>query len=388
MPTPILATKLYIPRLRLHVVIRPRLIERLNEGLHRNLTLIAAPAGFGKTTLVSAWVAGCNRQVAWLSLDKGESDPTLFLTYLVAALQTIAPNIGVGVLSALQSPQPPPTETILTALLNDLTTISEHFVLVLDDYHVIDAKAVDHVLTFLVEHLPPQMHLVIATREDPQLPLARLRARGQLTELRATDLRFTPSEAAEFLNQGMGLNLSAEDVTALEARTEGWIAGLQLAAISLQGHQDVTGFITSFTGSHHFVLDYLVEEVLQQQSESLQTFLLRTSILERLCGPLCDAVLLNPSGSGQETLEYIEHANLFLVPLDNERLWYRYHHLFADLLRQRLYQRSASSAGDEVEDVTELHSRASQWFEDNGLEIEAFHHAVAANDVVRAERLI
>src|SRR5205823_11552179 len=207
-----------------NVVIRPRLIERLNEGLQRKLTLIAAPAGFGKTTLVSAWVASCDRQVAWLSLDKGESDPTLFLTYLVAALQTIAPTIGEGVLGVLQSLQPPPTETILTALLNEITTIPDKFVLVLDDYHVIEAKPIDHALTYLVEHLPPQMHLVIVTREDPQLPLARLRARGQLTELRATDLRFTPPEAAAFLNQGMGLKLSAEDIAALEKRTEGWIA--------------------------------------------------------------------------------------------------------------------------------------------------------------------
>src|SRR6266704_5733515 len=388
MSTPILATKLYIPRLRPNVVSRPRLLERLNEGLHRKLTLIAAPAGFGKTTLISAWVAGCDRQVAWLSLDKGESDPTLFLTYLVAALRTIAPDIGVGVLGALQSPQPPPTESILTALLNEITAIPDNFVLVLDDYHVIDAKAIDQALTFLLEHQPPQMHLVIATREEPQRPLARLRARDQLTELRATDLRFTPSEAAGFLNQGMGLNLSAEDVTALETRTEGWIVGLQLAAISLQGHQDATSFITSFTGSHHFVLDYLVEEVLQQQPESIQTFLLRTSILDRMTGSLCDAVLFTPSGSGQATLEYLEHANLFLVPLDNERRWYRYHHLFADLLRQRLQQRSASSTEDEVGDVTELHSRASVWYEDHGLEIEAFHHAAAANDVARAERLI
>ena len=386
--TPILATKLYIPPLRPQVVIRPRLIERLNEGLHRKLTLISAPAGFGKTTLVSEWVEGIERPTAWLSLDEGENDPTRFLTYLVAALRTIAANIGEGVLGVLQSPQPPPTESILTALLNEITAIPDNFVLVLDDYHLIDAKPIDHALTFLLEHLPPQMHLVIATREDPQLPLARLRARGQLTELRATDLRFTPSEAAGFLNQVMGLNLSAEDIAALETRTEGWIAGLQLAAISLQGHQDTTSFIKSFTGSHHFVLDYLVEEVLQQQPESIQTFLLRTSILDRLCGSLCDAVLLNPSVSGQETLEYIEHANLFLVPLDNERRWYRYHHLFADLLRQRLQQRSASSTGDEVGDVTALHSRASLWYEDNGLEIEAFHHAAAANDVARAERLI
>jgi len=386
--TPILATKLYIPPLRPNVVIRPRLIERLNEGLQRKLTLIAAPAGFGKTTLVSAWVAGCDRQVAWLSLDKGDSDPTLFLTYLVAALQTIAPTIGEGMLGALQSPQPPPAASILTALLNEITTIQDNFVLVLDDYHVIDAKPIDHALTFLLEHLPPQMHLVIATREDPPLPLARLRVGGYLTELRAVDLRFTPSEAAAFLNQVMGLPLSAEDIAALERRTEGWIAGLQLAAISMQGHKDTTSFIKSFTGSHHFVMDYLVEEVLGQQPESLQNFLLRTSILDRLCGSLCDAVLLDATASGQETLEYLERANLFIVPLDNERRWYRYHHLFADLLRQRLRQSIASSTGDERDGVAELHMRASQWFEDNGLEIEAFHHAAAANDVERAERLI
>jgi LuxR family maltose regulon positive regulatory protein len=311
MPTPILATKLYIPPLRPNVVSRPRLLARLNEGLHRKLTLIAAPAGFGKTTLVSEWVASCDRQVAWLSLEKGDSDPTRFLTYLVAALQAIAPNIGEGVSGVLQAPQPPPTEAILTALLNEITTLPDHFVLVLDDYHVIDAKPVDHALTYLVEHLPPQMHLVIATREDPQLPLARLRGRGHLTELRAADLRFTASEAAEFLNRVMDLHLSAEDVAALERRTEGWIVGLQLAALSLQGQQDTVGFIQSFTGSHHFVLDYLLEEVLGRQPESVQTFLLRTSILDRLCGPLCDAVLLDPSASGQETLEYLERANLF-----------------------------------------------------------------------------
>src|SRR5436305_1513435 len=386
MPTPILATKLYLPRLRPNVVIRPRLIERLNQGLHRQLTLIAATAGFGKTTLVSAWVEGIERpraRTAWLSLDEGENDPARFLAYLVAALQTIAATIGQGVLGVLQSPQPPPPEAMLTALLNDITALSDQFVLVLDDYHVLEAKAVDQALTFLLEHLPPQMHLVIATREDPPLPLARLRARGHLTEVRAADLRFTPSEAAAFLNQVMGLDLSAEDIAALERRTEGWIAGLQLAAISLQGHEDAAGFITSFTGSHHFVLDYLVEEVLGQQSERVQTFLLRTSILDRMSGPLCDAVLLDPSGSGQATLEHLERANLFLVPLDNERRWYRYHHLFADLLRQRLQQTGCSSGG-----VTELHRRASQWYEENGLEVEAFLHAAAANDLDRAERLI
>ncbi|MDQ6659966.1 MAG: tetratricopeptide repeat protein, partial [Chloroflexota bacterium] len=353
--------------------------------------LIAAPAGFGKTTLVSEWVEGIERpraRIAWLSLDEGDNDPTRFLTYLVAALQTIAATLGEGVLGALQSPQPPPPEAMLTALLNDMTTISDHFVLILDDYHMLDAKVIDLALTFLLEHLPPQMHLVIATREDPPLPLARLRVGGYLTEVRAVDLRFTPFEAAEFLNQGMGLNLSAEDITALESRTEGWIAGLQLAAISLQGHKDTTSFITSFTGSHHFVLDYLVEEVLQQQPESVQNFLLRTSILDRLCGSLCDAVLLDATASGQATLEYLERANLFIVPLDNERRWYRYHHLFADLLRQRLHQSTASSTGDERDGVAELHRRASQWYEDNSLAIEAFHHAVAANDVERAERLI
>src|SRR5450432_3807485 len=240
MPTPILATKLYVPPPRPNVVLRPHLIERLNEGLHRKLTVVSAPAGFGKTTLVSEWVAGCERPAAWLSLDEGDNDPTRFLTYFVSALQTIAPTVVKEVLGVLQSPQPPPTESILTALLNEISTISDNFVLVLDDYHVLDSTPVDHALTFLLEHLPPQMHLVITTREDPQLPMARLRARGQLTELRAIDLRFTPSEAAEFLNQGMGLNLSAEAIAALETRTEGWIAGLQLAALSMQGHQDVS----------------------------------------------------------------------------------------------------------------------------------------------------
>src|SRR5579863_5838771 len=388
MPTPMLATKLYIPPLRPDVVSRTRLIKRLNEGLNRKLILISAPAGFGKTTLVSEWLANCGRPAAWLSLDEEDNDPTRFLTYLAAALRTIAANIGDGGSGMLQSPQPPPPEAILTALLNDISTISDHFVLVFDDYHVIDARPVDHALTFLLDHLPPHMHLVIATREDPPLPLARLRAGGQLTELRVTDLRFTPSEATEFLNQIMDLHLPAEDIAALETRTEGWIAGLQLAAISLQGQEDASGFITSFTGSHHFVMDYLLEEVLQQQSESVQTFLLRTSILDRLYGPLCDAVSLDPSVSGQETLEYLERANLFIVPLDNERHWYRYHHLFADLLRQRLQQSTTSSPENEKRGVPELHRRASLWYEDNGLEIEAFQHAAAARDVGRAERLI
>ena len=428
MSRPLLQTKLYIPPVRPELVSRPRLIERLNAGLHHKLTLVSAPAGFGKTTLLSEWIhSGVSSRAygvgeehepagevsptlysllptprfAWLSLDEGDNDPAIFLAYVVAALQTIEADVGKGALGALQSPQPPPTEAILTGLINEIAAVPDRIVLVLDDYHLIEAQPIHDALTFLLRHLPPQMHLVISTREDPPLPLARLRARGQLTEVRVTDLRFTPSEAAEFLNTRVGLDLSAEDIAALETRTEGWIAGLQLAAISMQGHKDATNFIRSFTGSHHFVLDYLVEEVLQQQSESVQTFLLRTSILDRLCGPLCDAVcsagtassskgtaVLRPSASGQETLEYLQHANLFIIPLDNERRWYRYHHLFADLLRQRLHQSTASSTGDEGWGVAEYHIRASEWYEENGLEIEAFHHATAASDVERATRLM
>ena len=397
------------------------MVQRLNEGLAagRKLTLISAPAGFGKTSLLSEWVNQFKDEgrrvtdegsaaiinpshlpttqvrgsflfhpsrVAWLSLDDGDNDPTRFLTYLVAAVQTIEATIGSGVLAAIRAagPQAPATEPILTALLNEIASLPDSFSLVLDDYHAIQAKPVDQALTFLLQHLPAQMHLVVASREDPQLPLARLRARDQLTELRAADLRFTPAEAAEFLNQVMDLNLLAEDLLALETRTEGWIAGLQLAALSMQGHPDAAQFIQSFTGSHHFVLDYLVEEVLSQQSAQLQTFLLRTSILERLCGSLCDALLLSPPASGQATLEYIEQANLFIIPLDSERRWYRYHPLFADLLRQRL----AAASGEADGQRKALHIRASEWYESQGLEIDAFQHAAAAQDVERAERLI
>jgi LuxR family maltose regulon positive regulatory protein len=380
MSTSILATKLYLPPPRPKIVLRPRLIERLNEGISasRKLTLISAPAGFGKTTLVSEWVAGCGQPVGWLSLDEGDNDPTRFLIYLVSALQTIAPNIGADVLSALEAPQPPPIEAMLTALVNAIITIPDNFILVLDDYHLINAKAVDNALTFLLKHLPAQLYLVISSREDPGLPLARLRARGQLTELRTADLRFTPAEAAEFLNRAMGLNLSEIDVTALEARTEGWIAGLQLAALAMQGEQDTARFIQSFTGSHRFVLDYLLEEVLQRQPPDIQDFLLRTSILDRICGPLCDAVLDASPGSGQSVLESLERANLFIVPLDGERRWYRYHHLFGDLLLQRL---------GNPPDFTELHLRASRWYETHGDLAEAFHHALAAGDFECAARL-
>src|SRR5438046_7104055 len=382
MSTPILATKLYIPPLRPHVVSRPRLLERLNEGLHRNLTLIAAPAGFGKTTLVSAWVALIERpraRTAWLSLDEGDNDPARFLAYLVAALQTIAAHIGEGVLGMLQSSQPPPPEAMLTALLNEITTLPDNFVVVLDDYHVIDAKPVDMALTYLVEHLPPQMHLVIATREDPQLPLARLRARSHLTELRAADLRFAASEASAFLSQAMGLSLSAEDIAALEDHTEGWIAGLQLAALSMQGHQDVPGFIQAFAGDHRYIMDYLVEEVLQHQPEPVRSFLRQTAILDRLNGPLCDAVTGQEEGNAR--LEALERGNFFVVPLDDKRHWYRYHHLFAEVL-------SAHLMAERPDQVSTLHRRASEWYEHNGSVAAAIRHAMAAEDFERAADLI
>jgi LuxR family maltose regulon positive regulatory protein len=381
MSAQILATKLYIPPPRTKIVLRPHLIERLNEGLSsgRKLTLISASAGFGKTTLVSEWVAGCQRPAAWLSLDEGDNDPSRFLAYLVAALQTLAPEIGVGVLAALQSPQPPSTESILTTLLNEITTVPDNFVLVLDDYHVIDSKPADETLTFLLEHLPTQMHMVITTREDPSLPLARLRARGQLTELRAADLRFTPAEAAEFLNQVMSLNLSAEYIATLETRTEGWIAGLQLAAISMQGREDIASFIQAFTGSHRFVLDYLVEEVLERQSTLIRNFLLQTAILDRFCAPLCNAV--TEREDGKEVLDVLERSNLFLIPLDDQRQWYRYHPLFAEVLQARLID-------EQPDQVFSLHQRASEWYEHHGSAAEAIRHALAAKDFERAAILI
>ena len=379
MSTPILATKLYIPPPRPRVVPRPRLIARLDAGLDGKLTLISAAAGCGKTTLVSAWVTGCGLPTAWLSLDEGDSDSARFLTYLIAALQTVAPAVGQGALAALQAPQPPPPEAILTAVLNDLAALPDGLLLVLDDYHAVDAPAVDQALAFLLQNLPPQLHLVIATREDPSLPLARLRARGQLTELRAADLRFTPDEAAEFLNQVMGLNLAAEDVVMLETRTEGWIAGLQLAALSMQGRTDAAAFIRTFTGSHRFVLDYLVEEVLLRQPERVRSFLLQTSILDRLSGPLCDAVTVQ-EGSG-DVLEELDRGNLFVVPLDDSRQWVRYHHLFAEVLQARLLRELPDRA-------PVLHRRASEWYERNALPSAAIRHALAAQDFERAARLI
>ena len=408
---PILATKLYIPPPPPKVVVRTRLIERMNEGLTAGskLSLISAPAGFGKTTLVSEWVYQKDEsrgrmdesgkppppssftlhpsKVAWLSLEEGDSDPTRFLTYIVAALQTIAPRLGEGTLEVLQASQSqPPTEAILTALLNEFTTMQDPVLLVLDDYHVIESRVVDEALSFLVEHMPPQMHLVITTREDPALPLPRLRARRQLTELRAADLRFTSSEAAEFLNQVMGLDLSTEDISALEERTEGWIAGLQLAALSMRGRQDVAGFIQAFAGDNRYVVDYLIEEVLQRQPEAIRSFLLQTSILDRLNDPLCNAVIGNhPEGTGQEDsrgrLEALQRGNFFLIPLDDKRHWYRYHHLFADVLHMHLMAEQPAL-------VPALHRRASDWFAQNGSAADAIRHALAAQDFDRAADLI
>lgn len=384
MSTPILDTKLYLPPPRPNAVLRPCLIERLDEGLQSRLILVSAPAGFGKTTLVCEWMAGLEHldpdvRPAWLSLDEGDGDPARFLAYLVAALRTVAADVGQGVLDTLQSPQPPPTESMLSTLLNDVAVLPHSVVLVVDDYHLVDSEPVDRAVAFVLEHLPPQLHVVIATREDPRLPLARWRARGQLTEVRAADLRFTATEAAEFLNRVMSLELSATDVTALETRTEGWIAGLQLAALSLQGRPDAAAFIQAFTGSNRFVLDYLVEEVLERQPQATRSFLLQTSILDTLCGPLCEAV--TGQKHGKDTLERLERDNLFVVPLDDDRRWYRYHHLFADVLQAHLLE-------EQPDQLPALHARASGWYEENGSRPDAIRHALLAEDFEWAADLI
>lgn len=384
MPNPIIKTKINPPTFKRNLVLRNRITASLSEGIQRGriLTLVSAPAGFGKTTLVGEWINGSDIPTAWISLDESDSDPVRFVTYLVAALQTLISGVGDSVLAALQSSQPVSPKELLVTLLNELDSTEDNFLLVLDDYHAIDSNAVDELLTFFVEHMPSSMHLVITTREDPALPLARLRARNQLTEVRAADLRFTEREAADFLNQVMRLNLSAEDIAVLETRTEGWIAGLQLAALSMQGKADTSEFIRSFSGANQFVLDYLLEEVLHKQPEALQGFLLSTSILNRLNGSLCDALFQSENPSAQEMLETLERDNLFVIPLDNERRWYRYHHLFRDLLRQRLSQKHGKG------EIAEMHIRASEWFEREGAIGEAFHHAISAADVERAARLL
>ena len=393
METPVLATKLFIPTPRPKIVIRQRLIDRITEGFHRKLTLVSAPAGFGKTTLVSEWAAVCGHPAAWYSLDDGDTDPARFLRYFINAIQMVSPGTGQGILGLLDSPTPPAVDNLLLALINEISNLKNRIVLVLDDYHLVNSGPVNDILKFFMEHQPPAIHLVITTREDPGLPLARLRAGDQLTELRAVDLGFTLEETADFLNRVMDLQLPEEDISILENRTEGWIAGLQLAAISLRGHKDPAGFIQGFTGSHHFVLDYLIGEVVRQQPDTVRTFLLCTSILDRMCGPLCDALLESKAGTGQEILLSLEQSNLFVIPLDNERKWYRYHHLFADLLREQLRLNPPSFASlpiemTEGEIEAELHIRASQWYEESGLPVEAFQHAAAAGDLDRAERLI
>jgi LuxR family maltose regulon positive regulatory protein len=380
--SPLLETKLYGPRSPRGLVPRPRLDKRLDRGTASKLTLISAPAGFGKTTLLAEWLAArpsARTSVAWLSLDREDNHSQTFWTYVIAALRTVAPEVGASALALLEAAQPPPIQTTLTTLVNDVDAVADEILLVLDDYHVIDAPEVQEGMAFLLGHLPQRLHLVIVTRADPALPLARLRARGELVEARAADLRFTADEAAAYLNGVMGLQLTAPDLAALEGRTEGWIAALQLAALSMQGRENVAGFIAGFAGDDRYVVDYLVEEVVQRQSDLVQKFLLQTSILGRLSGPLCDAV--TGQAGGKAMLETLDRGNLFLVPLDDQRRWYRYHHLFADVLRARLL--------DEQPDyVPGLHRRASAWHEQNGEQSVAITHALAAEDFGRAADLI
>ncbi|MEM7114323.1 MAG: LuxR C-terminal-related transcriptional regulator [Chloroflexota bacterium] len=385
MAAPILATKLYIPPPRLKSVLRPRLVQQLNNDLdqpthfNRKLTLVSAPAGFGKTTLVSEWLHGQGKPTAWLSLDGADSDPNRFLAYLIATLQSITPDIGERTLSLLQSPQPQPLESTLTFLLNEIAANSASFFLVLDDYHVIDSVAIDQIVAFLLEHLPPQIHLILATREDPNLPLPRLRVRGQMLELRASDLRFTQAETADFLRDVMNITLDTAAIAALESRTEGWAAGLQMAALSMQGQADQGSFIDAFTGSHRFVLDYLVEEVLQSQPKLIRDFLLQTAVLTRLSAPLCTA--LTDQQNARDLLATLDRNNLFLIPLDNQRDWYRYHHLFADVLQARALDKDPAL-------VPTLHQKASRWYEVHDFPADAIHHALAAQDFERAAGLI
>jgi LuxR family maltose regulon positive regulatory protein len=383
----LLKTKLYVPPIRSQLVQRPRLIGQLSEGIRSGckLTLLSAPAGFGKTTLLANWIRQANRPVAWLSLDSGDNDPARFWSYVISALQTVAPGIGQAGLALLQSPQPPPIESVLTALVNEIADTDTDWVLALDDFHVVTESGINHSLVFLLDHLPPHVHMVLSTRADPPWPLARLRVRGEVAELRTEDLRFTLDEASTFMRSMMGLDLSAQDIAVLDARTEGWIAGLQLAALSMQG-RDVHTFVQTFGASNRFILDYLVEEVLGRQRPEVQAFLLETSILERLTASLCDAVregakAKEEAKSAQEILEALERANLFVIPLDDERRWYRYHHLFADLLLTRLKQTRPDL-------VSILHLRASRWYEESGLIAEAVEHALAAGDVEQLGHLV
>jgi ATP/maltotriose-dependent transcriptional regulator MalT len=380
---PVLGTKLHLPSPRRRLVQRARLTDQLRAdgGEVPRLVLVAAPAGFGKTTLLAQWLAAAEppqRRVAWLALDSGDADLRRFLTHLVAAIQTAEPEAGVDALALLEAGGTTPTDAVLVSLINDLDILAGPTVVALDDYHVIGGADVHEAVTFLLDNLPPQVTLAMTTRADPPLPLSRLRARGELVEVRAADLRFTTDEAEVFLNEVMGLQLEPALVAALEARTEGWAAGLQLAALSARTHAgaadgsgDVVGFVEAFSGSHRFVLDYLVEEVLDRQPDEVRAFLLDTSVLDQLTGGLCDA--LTGRSDGQPMLETLERENLFVVPLDDERRWYRYHHLFADALRARLAARHADRVG-------ELHAAASRWLAENGLLADAVRHAIASGD--------
>ena len=375
----VLATKLYIPPIRPDLVPRPRLVSRLENHNHAHFTLVSAPAGFGKTTLISEWVGESRHPVAWISLEESENDPSVFLEYLVAALRTLDDQLGSSAADLLRAPRPPEPKLAVTHLINEIAEKDTDLALVLDDYHVVTTESIHDTVAFLVEHLPPQLHLVITTRSDPPFPLARWRARGRMHEVRAADLRFETDETEAFLNNRMGLHLSSEDLTALTTRTEGWITGLQLAAISLRSRGDASEFVRAFAGDDRFVLDYLAEEVLHRQPDDVQRFLLRSSVLGRLGASLCDAV--TEEGNAREMLERLERENLFLTSLDGRREWYRYHHLFADLLRYRL-------EADEPDVVADLHVRASTWFEQEGLMNEAIHHARSARDWERVLRLV
>lgn len=379
MTHPLINTKLCIPSLRPVLVSRQQLNQRLVAGIHGKLTLISAPAGFGKTTLAAEWLRDTQQAVTWFSLDEADNDPARFLTYFLAALQVIDAQAGKATWTLLQAPQPPSHELLMTTLLNELTAISQPFVLAIDDYHVIQTLSIHQQLSFIVEHQPSHMHIVLLTREDPPLPLPRLRARGQMTEIRQDDLRFTAQESVEFLETVMGLKISKSEISALDRRTEGWIAGLQLAALSLQGHHDPQHFVEDFTGSHRYVLDYLVHEVFEKQSKEIQDFLLKTSILDTLCGSLCDAITERPGS--QELLETLEKANLFILPLDQSRNWYRYHNLFRELLHNRLRAQDDST-------LATLHHRASTWYKNHKLLPDAILHTLAGADWERALQLI
>lgn len=382
----LLATKFYVPHPGPNLVHRQRLLDRLDESVQRGnlLTLISTPAGYGKTTLLGEWIQASSYSKTWLTLDEGDNDPVRFLTYLVYALREINPGFGETMLTNTGSSQTQISNMQLTSLLNELFELPDKSLIILDDYHCISKQTIHDALSNLIEHSPSHVHFVISSRADPPLPISRLRARGQVTELRQNDLQFTLDEAAEFLAKNPAFNLTREDISALTSRTEGWAAGLQMASASLVEQSDVSAFIQEFTGSNRFILDFLIEEVLVNQPESIQDFLLHASILDQQCGPLCDQLISGLIGLGtnsQDTLEQLEHKNLFIIPLDDHREWYRFHRLFSDLLRQRLELLYPDR-------IQLLHQRASQWYQEHGFREEAIEHAFHAGDDQRAADLI